>query len=256
VSFSGAREKRVLMVEDSPTIRKLLRHTISGFDGWRICTEVERTEDIPRALKARYPDLLTLDLKLPGLNGVEAMERFLAPKQIPTILVTSQPKADGALMMDALYAGAIDYLQKPESEKLDELKNDLLIKMEAALRSKWHLKKAPDRSTGSRAPETSTPRSSSSSSAPPPGEPRRSRRSSPGSRRRSPLSSSPNTSRPVLPDRRERADQPVPSLGRVHVPDGTQVLEPDGHRCDAQGDGEGRRGGDARAREGKPAAHQ
>ncbi len=141
VSFSGVREKRVLIVEDSPTIRKLLRHTITGFDGWSICAEVERAEDIPAALEEHYPDLLTLDLNLPGLNGVEAMKRFLAPKQFPTILVTSQPKADGGLVMDALDAGAIDYLQKPESGKLGELKNDLLIKLEAGLRSKWHLKK-------------------------------------------------------------------------------------------------------------------
>jgi two-component system chemotaxis response regulator CheB len=142
MSFSGVREKRVLVVEDSPTIRKLIRHTMTGFDGWSICAEVERAEDIPAALEEHYPDILTLDLNLPGLNGVEAMKRFLAPKQFPTILVTSQPKADGGLVMDALDAGAIDYLQKPESGKLGELKNDLLIKMEAALRSKWHLKKS------------------------------------------------------------------------------------------------------------------
>ncbi len=142
VGFSGVREKRVVIVEDSPTIRKLLRHTISGLDGWTICAEVERAEDIPEALKEHYPDLLTLDLNLPGLNGVEAMKRFLAPKQFPTILVTSQPKADGGLVMDALEAGAIDYLQKPESGKLGELKNDLMIKMEAGLRSKWHQKKS------------------------------------------------------------------------------------------------------------------
>ena len=137
VRYMGKRTKRALIVDDSSTIRKLLNHMISSFEGWEVVAEVERAEDVAQSLKDHYPDLVTLDLNLEKMNGVEAMKRFLAPKRIPTLLITSQPKEDGSLVMDALDAGALDYLQKPESGAWDILKDELLHKMEAALKSKW-----------------------------------------------------------------------------------------------------------------------
>ncbi len=137
VRYMGKRRKRAMIVDDSSTIRKLLHHMISSFEDWEVVVEVERAEDVSQALKNHYPDLVTLDLNLVKMNGVEAMKTFLAPKRIPTLLITSQPKEDGSLVMDALDAGALDYLQKPESGAWDILKDELLYKMEAALRSKW-----------------------------------------------------------------------------------------------------------------------
>lgn len=137
IRFMGKRQKRAVIVDDSSTIRKLLRHIITSFEGWEVVAEVERAEDISDSLKKYYPDLVTLDLHLGKMNGVEAMRKFLAPKKIPTLLITSQPKEDGSLVMDALDAGALDYLQKPESGGWDILKDELFHKMEAALKSKW-----------------------------------------------------------------------------------------------------------------------
>lgn len=137
IRFLGKRKKRVAIVDDSVTIRKLLRHIISTFEDWEVVAEIERAEDIPAALNSCYPDLVTLDLHLGEVNGVEAMKKFLAPKKVPTLLITSQPRQDGGLVMDALSAGALDYLQKPESGQWDTMKHELLLKMETALKSKW-----------------------------------------------------------------------------------------------------------------------
>lgn len=139
IRYLGKRKKRVVIVDDSPTIRKLLKHIITSFDDWQVVAEVERGEDIPAALKAHHPDLVTLDLHLGEMNGVEAMKKFLAPKKVPTILITSQPMKDGGLVMDALSAGALDYLQKPESGQWDTMKEEMQLKMEAALKSKWQV---------------------------------------------------------------------------------------------------------------------
>ena len=139
IKFLGVRKKRVVIVDDSSTIRKLLKHIISSFENWEVVAEVESAEGIPQALKTYYPDLVTLDINMGVINGVEAMKRFLAPQRFPTILVTSQPKEDGTLVMDALAAGALDYLQKPQSGKWEEMKDELHLKMEAALRMKWQV---------------------------------------------------------------------------------------------------------------------
>ena len=137
VRYLGKRKKRVAIVDDSATIRKLLKHIISSFEDWEVVAEIEKAEDIPQALSDCYPDLVTLDLHLGKVNGVEAMRKFLAPKKFPTLLITSQPKQDGSLVMDALGAGALDYLQKPESGQWDSMKQEMYLKMETALKSKW-----------------------------------------------------------------------------------------------------------------------
>lgn len=135
--WNGDRRKRVLIVDDSSTIRKLLRHVISGFRDWHIVGELEAAEQLPEALDKLFPDLVTLDLHLGNVDGAEAMKRFLAPRRVPTLLITSQPKEDGGLVLEALSAGALDYLQKPESGKWDVLADELKLKMDSALKAKW-----------------------------------------------------------------------------------------------------------------------
>lgn len=139
IKYSGTRRKRVVVVDDSSTIRKLLVHLISTFEGWEVVSEVESAEGIQEVLLKHHPDLVTLDLHLGEVNGVEAMKKFLAPKKIPTILVTSQAIKDGSLVMEALSAGALDYLQKPESGKWDAMRDQLLAMMEASLKARWQV---------------------------------------------------------------------------------------------------------------------
>ncbi len=137
IQYQGKRQKRVAIVDDSPTMRKLLKHVIESFEGWSVVAELENAESITKAIEDFYPDIVTLDLHLGEMNGVQAMRETLAAKRIPTLIITSQSKADGSLVMDALEAGALDYLQKPDSGEWDKLKDDLLFKMESSLKSKW-----------------------------------------------------------------------------------------------------------------------
>jgi two-component system chemotaxis response regulator CheB len=137
IRYMGNRKKRVVVVDDSSTIRKLLRHIIESFEGWEVVAEIENAESIPDAIKTHHPDLVTLDLHLGEVNGAEAMKKFLAPRKVPTLIITSQPRKDGGLVMEALEAGALDYLHKPESGKWDFMREELLFKMESALKSKW-----------------------------------------------------------------------------------------------------------------------
>lgn len=139
IRFQGVRFKRVVVVDDSPTIRKLLTHIIKSFENWNVVAEVEDPKDIPKAMSDFYPDLVTLDLNLGEMNGVEALRKFLAPIKMPTILITSQAIKDGSLVMEALSAGALDYMQKPESGKWDLAKEELLLKFDTALRAKWNV---------------------------------------------------------------------------------------------------------------------
>lgn len=135
IRFSGKRVKRVLVVDDSGTIRKILKKMISQIEGFEVVGDLEDAESIPEALLKYRPDVVTLDLHLKQMNGAEAVKEFLGPRKIPTILISSQPKEDGGLVMDALSNGAFDYLQKPESGHWEEMKEELSLKLEAGIKS-------------------------------------------------------------------------------------------------------------------------
>lgn len=137
LSWQGVRHKRVLIVDDSSTLRKLLRHLISSFGDWDVIGELPDAESVPRYLDENFPDLVTLDLHLGAVDGAEAMRRFLAPRRVPTILISAQPKEDGGLVMDALSAGAFDYLQKPESGQWEVVGLELKAKLDEGLKSRW-----------------------------------------------------------------------------------------------------------------------
>lgn len=136
IRFSGQRIKRVLVVDDSSTIRKILKRMISQLgEGWEVVGDIEDAESIPEAIIKYRPDIVTLDLHLKQMNGAEGVKLYLGPQRIPTILISSQPKEDGGLVMDALSNGAFDYIQKPESGHWEEMKEDLHMKMEAGVKS-------------------------------------------------------------------------------------------------------------------------
>lgn len=135
IRFSGKRVKRVLVVDDSGTIRKILKKIISQLEGFEVVADIEDAESIPEAVLKYRPDIVTLDLHLKKMNGAEAVKEFLGPRKVPTVLISSQPKEDGGLVMDALSNGAFDYLQKPESGHWEEMKEELLLKLEAGIKS-------------------------------------------------------------------------------------------------------------------------
>ncbi|MDQ2104222.1 response regulator [Azospirillum isscasi] len=116
---------RVLVVDDEPPIRRFLRTTLSaqGYD-------IAEAEDGAKALeevRRRPPDLLVLDLGLPGVGGLEVIRRLRGDGVATPIIVLSS-RADEAGKVEALDLGADDYVTKPFG--MDEL----LARIRAALR--------------------------------------------------------------------------------------------------------------------------
>jgi DNA-binding response OmpR family regulator len=101
----------VLVVDDEPKIRAIVRHNLQA-DGF---TVTERA-DGPGALRAardERPDLIVLDVMLPGLDGIEVLRRLRETSQVPVILLTARDEEIDKLI--GLAVGADDYLTKPFS---------------------------------------------------------------------------------------------------------------------------------------------
>ena len=116
---------RVLVVDDEPPIRRFLRTTLSA-QGYDIA-EAEDGATALEEVRRRPPDLLVLDLGLPGVGGLEVIRRLRGDGVAAPIIVLSS-RADEAGKVEALDLGADDYVTKPFG--MDEL----LARIRAALR--------------------------------------------------------------------------------------------------------------------------
>lgn len=115
----------VLVVEDEPDIRSLIVHHLER-DGFR-CRTAGNGADALAAVRAGAPDLVVLDLMLPGMDGLEVCRRLRADAAaLPIIMLTA--KADEVDRVVGLEVGADDYVVKPFSPK------ELVARVRAVLR--------------------------------------------------------------------------------------------------------------------------
>ncbi|TME31016.1 MAG: response regulator, partial [Chloroflexi bacterium] len=114
----------VLLVDDDPKIRELLRLYVER-DGHRTLTAADGEGAVATALRAR-PDLVVLDLMLPGLDGFEVAQRIRAASDVPILMLTARSgDSDKVVGLDI---GADDYVVKPFSPR------ELMARIRALLR--------------------------------------------------------------------------------------------------------------------------
>ena len=118
------REKRVLVVDDEPMIRRLARSYLEA-DGFVVGEAATGEEALARA-EHFQPDLVLLDVMLPGIDGIEVLRRLRTRSDVYVILVTA--KADEVDKLVGLSVGADDYVTKPFSPR------ELAARVKAVLR--------------------------------------------------------------------------------------------------------------------------
>ena len=116
--------ERVLVVDDEPQIRRALRTALGGH-GYAV-EVAEDGEGALAALAARVPDVVVLDLMMPGIDGLEVVRQTRAWSKVPIVVLSA--RGEERVKVEALDLGADDYLTKPFG--LDEL----LARVRAVLR--------------------------------------------------------------------------------------------------------------------------
>lgn len=114
------RSVRVLIVDDHPVFREGLRAVVSHAPGLEVVGEAASGEEALAIVKQAPPDVVVMDLHLPGMNGVEATRQIVAAHSDVRVLVLSMFE-DDASVVSALRAGASGYVLK-ESARTDLLR--------------------------------------------------------------------------------------------------------------------------------------
>jgi DNA-binding response OmpR family regulator len=115
---------RVLLVEDDPTVRTLVRMLLQD-EGLEVIEAASGTEALDR-FRDHDPDLVLLDVRLPGVNGFEVCRQVRRTSDVPIIMVTAQD--DSHDVVAGLELGADDYVTKPFNDR------ELLARVRAQLR--------------------------------------------------------------------------------------------------------------------------
>ncbi len=103
--------KRVLIVDDSMLMRKMIGESLSA-DGWEVVGEAGNGEQAIEQYAAQRPDAVTLDIVMPGTDGMYALEKILEvdpEAQIVVVSALNQTK----LISHAIRKGAQDFIAKP-----------------------------------------------------------------------------------------------------------------------------------------------
>lgn len=117
-------EATILIIEDEPDIAELVATRLQSA-GHRVAIATDGLTGVDRCNEIR-PDIVVLDLMLPGLDGIEVCRRIQADRRVPVIMLTARD--DETDMLIGLGVGADDYLTKPFSPR------ELLARVTAVLR--------------------------------------------------------------------------------------------------------------------------
>ena len=114
MNASTANPVRVLVVDDSVLMQKLMTQIIDGAPGFKVIGIAGSAEEGWDKIQELRPDVVTLDLELPGRHGLKLLARVLKQDPLPVLIVSAfgGPGADNTIQ--ALELGAIDFIEKPD----------------------------------------------------------------------------------------------------------------------------------------------
>lgn len=114
---------KVLVVDDSALMRALLTEIINGAPDLQVVGAAPDPIAAREMIKALNPDLLTLDVEMPKMDGLEFLDRLMRLRPMPVIMISSLTDRGSEVTLQALALGAVDFVAKPSAENATALQN-------------------------------------------------------------------------------------------------------------------------------------
>jgi two-component system chemotaxis response regulator CheB len=133
----SSERRSVLVVDDSRLVRRVLADLIGSSSGFRVAGEAADGHDAIRQVHALNPDVVTLDVQMPGLDGLQVLGYIMseAPRAVIMLTAAGEPHGDD-LTLRALELGAVDFVRKPAPDEglhADALRDRLMDALRGAL---------------------------------------------------------------------------------------------------------------------------
>jgi len=125
---------RVLVVDDSALMRKLIPKILEQDDSIEVVGTAMDGNFGLKKIEELNPQVVTLDLEMPGLHGIDTLKQIMRRWTLPVIVVSSHSTAGASVTLKALALGAFDFVAKPKdvSSRMPEIASELIRKIHAA----------------------------------------------------------------------------------------------------------------------------
>jgi two-component system chemotaxis response regulator CheB len=146
---------KVLIVDDSALMRALLTEIIGGAPDLDVVGSAPDPIAAREMIKSLNPDVLTLDVEMPRMDGIEFLERLMRLRPMPVVMISALTERGSEVTLKALEIGAVDFVAKPKAESVSLLHayaDDIRDKIRAAAGALLH--KRPAASTATVTPKT------------------------------------------------------------------------------------------------------
>ena len=129
---------KVLLVDDSPMVRTVLAHCLSGHEAIEVVGGAKDAFEARELIIQHHPDVIILDIELPRMDGLTFLRKLMAHYPVPVIMCSGTTPSRGHTALEAIEIGAVDVVAKPVggSDALKRLGEELADKILAAAASR------------------------------------------------------------------------------------------------------------------------
>ncbi|UEM22368.1 chemotaxis response regulator protein-glutamate methylesterase [Skermanella mucosa] len=141
---------RVAIVDDSALMRRMLTEALAAEPGFEVVGHAADPYEAREMIKSANPDVLTLDVEMPRMDGLTFLEKIMTLRPMPVVMVSTLTREGADATVRALELGAIDCIAKPngaEGERFVDFRDELVGKLKVAA----HVRLGPPRAKPARA---------------------------------------------------------------------------------------------------------
>lgn len=125
----------VLVIDDSALIRKLLSELLNADPDIEVIATARDAFDAREKIKKFKPDVLTLDVEMPKMDGITFLKKLMRLHPLPVVMISAMTEQGAKVTLEALEEGAIDFVAKPKvnvSQMLESYAEEIINKVKAA----------------------------------------------------------------------------------------------------------------------------
>jgi two-component system chemotaxis response regulator CheB len=135
VDYNSDKQIKVLVVDDSALMRKQICSILETDPEIKVVGDAKDGEDALEQLAGVKPDVVTLDVEMPRMNGITALKHIMMKHAVPTVMISALTSEGSKTTFDALRYGAVEVVSKPsrrDTDSLEAQRKDIISKVKRA----------------------------------------------------------------------------------------------------------------------------